>query len=337
MEENREYENDKQKLNYLFYIERDMDKSWELFLQIFNYSLKDKHTGKHRCDRNSECECVELFPIFLENLLLQYKQALPETRSKETVLNMVEKYFNNPGIYLPFKSLLYLVRIKLQVFEILEARNLLENYLIYSEIIINQNNNNQTRGKFPLSFQEYETLTEVLIFEVILRQGGFSMSKSKISSLHESIQNKFIEMLNKKYAEYKEGEIPDYKREADDYSVNKNYQLNKESQTLHEKIMAIINKTIYLGRENLSNRYSNFSPKTFLNKFCSIITNKAVILVLYFIFGMILLKKLNRKFHFDKKLIFLFTMIFNFLDKKLPLFNTMKIFVTSIFNLLINY
>jgi hypothetical protein len=186
-------------LEYILYVKKDFDsakKIWQKNFEdfILNEPASKKMGNKHKCDRNQFCDCINLGKYLLE--IEMNTLNFHSGTSNKNLISILEKYYYNLGLTLPFELLIDLSKSMIKLLDFQSVRSLIENYITYSKI-----KNIQTKistQSYEITNDQYEELNDILIFQVILVQGGFSRAKAKITSgiKDENLKQKFLEYSN---------------------------------------------------------------------------------------------------------------------------------------------
>jgi hypothetical protein len=357
-------------LEYTLYIKKDYEKSillWERkFKEFLSFSNPSKvYINKHKCDRDENCECVYLGLILLDIHLLNYKENELEyeydpnndilnqnTSSKKDLKSVIDKYYFNYNLYLPFTLMKYLCKCMIELLQFQEARALIENYLLYSTLKINQiytdkklntGNIKSQANLFEIDINKYEELNEILIFDVILIMSGFNRAKAKIFTMKDDgIKNKFLD----KWKEI----VYQYTQEDDETKFKNIFKEGSESEIVYDsekydpEVLNKINNIIdnkSLTNFEIGKNYSNFEIKnSLLQKFYNTALNRKLLIILISIFALRTFYKVLTKTGIDEKLISVIKLVFNLLTaflKKFKLFYAIQSFTVGIFKLLVNH
>jgi hypothetical protein len=93
--------------------------------------------NKHKCNRDNKCICIKngktLIDIYMNSYTIDIE--------KIPMIKYLEEFFLSPEIYLPFELFIYLSKniLKLQNYSI--ARTLIGNYITYSNIVRDEEQN----------------------------------------------------------------------------------------------------------------------------------------------------------------------------------------------------
>lgn len=314
----------KQKLEYSYFIENDHENSLNILDELF----KKFSNTKHKCNRNENCECIYFGKMIiniylnLDTYTLSKKNLIIKNTNEVDLLKVLNIYFINPDINLPYEMFKELVNCLLKQLDFNSARSLIENYLTYSVLIKNPlENKNKNKKMYEINYSIYEELHEILIFKIILITSGFSRARSKTQSIpDENLKNKFSEKLIKIYLEYK-----------------KNGHWDEiEKSEVNEIINDIIDSKIDKKFSFKTSFSSFFIKNSIIQKIYLIIINKKFIILLTLVAIITTLYKLVKRYNLDNKIRVLLTVLLVYLNK-FKLFNAFYSLITGIFKLLVNY
>lgn len=333
----------KDNLEILIYIERDYDSALKLLENLFEDFLKNlpfnkKSGDKHKCNRLETCECIYLG----ENLIKIY---LTKEKNNIDMIKVVEKYYVNPGINLPFSLFMTLSKslIKLQNFQ--AVRSLIENYITYSKFVEKPSDQMMNiKSTNEINEAQYELLYDLLIFQVILVNNGFTKAKAKINSIkNENIKLKFIEKYYKVLSAYTNEKDQNLmsKLIIDNENTNENEEsnfnpVNKYDKSLYNKITEMID-TKLSSKFSFDNIFSNYKIKnSILQKIILVILNRKFLIIAFVSLFIFFLRKYLKSKKLDVKLLQIIILLKNYLSK-FRIFATIGSFYSGIFKLLVNY
>jgi hypothetical protein len=327
-------------IDYLLYVKKDLSNSqkiWKIFFEKFMSALPSnkKMGNKHKCDRNQYCECIEL-----GKYLLEIEMNLNLSSSNKNLFTLIEKYYYNPGINLPFELFKSLSKAMIKLLDFQNVRSLIENYITYSKI---KGTKTTTTG-YEIPVEQFEELNEILIFEVILVQGGFQRAKAKITSgiKEENIKQKFLEKYYKilfSYTKERERDLmTKFIHDSEKLDDDENYstRIIKNDENLYKKLSSVIDNTS--GRNfKFDNLFSRFIIKnSLLQKIFTLILNKKFLIFAFSLLIMVYIRKIIKNKKLDVEIYKLLQELAVFL-KKYKLFSAINSFSRGIFKLLINY
>jgi len=331
-------------LKYEFYINRDKQKSINLFEQIFSNYLKNlpnekKQLNKHKCNRDDSCKCIELGKILIDIHMLQSSEGYSESAktAKEDLRKVMEKYFFNYNLYLPFELFIYLIKNLLKQFNYQDTQLLIETYLTYSQIKLSSE---EKRTQFEIELEKYEELQKILIFEIFLNLNGFVKTNAKILQIKiESIKENFMKIFHSKIKEYVHLSEKEGQKFSDLLEFCDETKSFKSSGELGSKLKEIIEKSaeknMILNDRNLS--YKNFEVKnSLLSKLCKVLLNKRILISVLLIIFVKYFIKIIKSNSIDKRLVIMMKIVYDFL-KKYRIFIAVESFSKGIIKLLIDY
>ena len=292
--------------------------------------LKQNTQNFHRCLRTENCEC-----IFYGKLLIDIQMNLNQQKNID-LIKILEKYFFFPNITLPYELFKYLcVTIYKKQMNIQLAKILIENYLTYSKIkkksnnfiVFGSQNSNQENNQtiYEINKENYEELNEILIFDLILVENGFSRTKAKINQIpEENLRIKF----NKKYEEI-----------IKKYEINEKNEIikeNSEEKNFKSKIITYIEK--YINKIMIKfGIYSNFQLENyFLGRICIFLLNKKFIIISLIILIIYFIKRILKRFELDTKIKTQLKIILYFLSRN-KIIQSFSSLISGMLSLLINY
>jgi len=141
-------------INYLLYVERDYENSLSQINKKFAHL---KLNDKHKCNRDSHCECVKV-----GLLLVDIFQNYPTGKSLTTFMENFY-YFSH---LIPFKVIKYMIRSRLNVLDFSEVKKIIDSYITYSIIpteVQSETNIQSNTGSYSNKFNSQISKEDVSI------------------------------------------------------------------------------------------------------------------------------------------------------------------------------
>jgi hypothetical protein len=327
-------------LQYSIYIEKNYKSSLEIFEKIFfefisNSNTSQKAGNKHKCNRNPECLCKDL-GLYLIDIV-------QTSLSHQDIMNVFEKYYHNPGINLPYKVFKMLCLSLLRSLDFQKVNSLIENYITYSNVESLKNKENRNiSSQLQLKENEFDELNEILIFDIILIQGGFNKAKLKINTLKDDkLKQKYLSKLFNIFQQQKG-------LKCDDIENSKNLICDLETgymgklggdPNLCKKLTDVVDKNINENRNIISidTNYSGYTIKaSIFYKILSILTNKKMLAIMLAVYLIWIIKKVLKYKKIDEKILNLISLFLQSF-RRIPIISAVDSFVSGLFKLLINY
>lgn len=351
--------NNSKNLEYILYVERDfhsareiLGKNFEKFLS--SEPLSKKMGNKHKCDRNPYCECVKLGNFLLEiemNSNSSNSLNRSNSHSNKNLISILENYFYNPGLTLPFELLVHLITSMIKLHDFQSVRSLIENYITYSKIKTPDNiqKTKSSSQSYEITNDQYEELNDILIFKVIMVQAGFSRAKAKINGIKdENLKQKFLEKYYKilycytKERErdlmgkfiYDNGKAEEVEEGAQTYNYN-NFS-HKYDEGLYNKLSNVIDNKVSRAFK-FDKIFSKFTVKnSLLQRLVTLVLNKRFLIIAISIVFLTMIKKILQNNKLDERIFNILKILWTSL-KQYRLYRAINSFSTGLLKLLINF